>query len=170
MLASVKTALPRVGFYPSDQIEHRAISRPSRGDELLDVAPVHADKVNGAIGGDLGCCIERGFQKVDKFVAGHLTGRHRKLPVLRLAPPDDTSDRHVVWRIKKRHVSAFATDQARKIARTAGIATEQTMFGKAPEVANLRNTGAAEAIGGDVLGRIDCPILKIQVQEIDLGW
>src|SRR5260221_11498443 len=60
MLASVKTALPRVGFYPSDQIEHRAISRPSPGDEFLDVAPVHADKVNGAIRGDLGCGIDLG--------------------------------------------------------------------------------------------------------------
>ncbi len=34
------------------------------------------------------------------------------------------------------------------------------MFAKAPEVANLRDTGAAEAILGDVLGRIACPILE----------
>jgi hypothetical protein len=67
-------------------------------------------------------------------------------------------------------VSALAADQARKIARTAGIATEQAIFAKAPEVTNLRDTGAAEAILGDVLGRIACPILKIHVQEIDLGW
>jgi hypothetical protein len=67
-------------------------------------------------------------------------------------------------------VGALATDQARKIARTACIATEQTMFAKAPEVANLRDTGAAEAVLGDVVGRIACPILKVHVQEIDLGW
>jgi hypothetical protein len=44
------------------------------------------------------------------------------------------------------------------------------MFAKAPEVANLRDTGAAEAIVGDVLGRIACPILKVHVQDVDLGW
>ena len=44
------------------------------------------------------------------------------------------------------------------------------MFAKAPEVANLRDTGAAEAILGDVLGRIACPILKVHVQDVDLGW
>ena len=67
-------------------------------------------------------------------------------------------------------MSALATDQARKIAATAGITTEQAMFAKAPEVTRLRHAGAAEAIVGDVLGRIACPVLKIQVQEIDLGW
>src|SRR6202158_228700 len=41
---------------------------------------------------------------------------------------------------------------------------------KAPEVANLRDRGAAEAIVGDVLGRIACPILKVHVQDVDLGW
>src|SRR5260221_10649031 len=148
MLASVKTALPRVGLYPHDKIEHRAVDAPSSGDQFLDMAPVHADIVHGAIGRDLGCCIECGFQKGDEFVAGHLPGRHRKLPVLRVAPSDNTSNRHVVRRIKKRHVGALATDQARKIARTACIATEQTMFAKAPEVANLRDTGPPRQSSG----------------------
>ena len=67
-------------------------------------------------------------------------------------------------------MGAFVTDQARKIAGTTGITTEQAMLAKAPEVTRLRHTGAAEAIVGDVLGRIACPVLKIQVQEIDLGW
>src|SRR6266404_6897472 len=115
MLASVKTALPCVGFYPRDQIEHRAVSRPSRGDEFLDMAPVHAGKMNGAIGRDLGCCIECGFQKVDEFVAGHLARRHRKLPVLRLAAPDDTSDRHIVRGIKECHMGTLVTDEACEI-------------------------------------------------------
>jgi hypothetical protein len=55
-------------------------------------------------------------------------------------------------------VSALATDQARKIAGTAGITTVQAMLAKAPEVTRLRYTGAAEAIVGDVLGRIACPV------------
>jgi len=66
-------------------------------------------------------------------------------------------------------VGALVTDQARKIAGTAGITTEQAMFTKAPVVTRLRHTGAAEAIVGDVLRQIARPVLKIQVQEIDLG-
>jgi len=66
-------------------------------------------------------------------------------------------------------VGTLVTDEARKIARTSCIAAEQTMFAKAPEVTNLRDRGAAETIVGDVLGRIACPVVKIQVQEVDLG-
>src|ERR1700680_2380152 len=50
MLTSVETALPCVGFYPRNQIEHGAVDTPSGGDQFLDLAPVHANKVNGAVG------------------------------------------------------------------------------------------------------------------------
>jgi hypothetical protein len=52
MLASAKAALPCIGFYPGDLIEHRPVDAPSGGDQFLDVAPIHAGKMHGAVRGN----------------------------------------------------------------------------------------------------------------------
>ena len=49
VLAPVKAALAGVGLHPDDQIEHGAIDARPACDQFADVAPVHADKMHGAV-------------------------------------------------------------------------------------------------------------------------
>ena len=49
VLAPVKAALAGVGFHPGNEIEHGAIDGAAGGDQFADVAPIHADKMHGAV-------------------------------------------------------------------------------------------------------------------------
>ena len=49
MLAAVERALAGIRLYPYREIEHLAVNHAAGFDELTDVAPVHADVMNGTI-------------------------------------------------------------------------------------------------------------------------
>ena len=66
VLAAIEAALAGVGLHPSDQIEHRPVDAAARGNQFLDMAPIHTHKVNGPIDRDLGRGTKRLFQKGDE--------------------------------------------------------------------------------------------------------
>src|SRR5215470_549868 len=49
MLAAVERALASIRLYPHREIEHLAVDHLAGFDELTDMAPVHADIMNGTI-------------------------------------------------------------------------------------------------------------------------
>src|SRR5262249_14786271 len=49
MLAAVERALAGIRLYPHREIEHLAVDHAAGVDELTDMAPVHADVMNGII-------------------------------------------------------------------------------------------------------------------------
>src|SRR5260370_1316474 len=49
MLAAVERALAGIRLYPHREIQHLAVDHPAGFDELTDMAPVHADIMNGTI-------------------------------------------------------------------------------------------------------------------------
>src|SRR4051812_28499257 len=79
VLTSIEAALARVSLHPRDQIEHCPVRAPAGGNQLLDMAPIHTDKVNGAIDRGFGCGAYRFLQKSDERITRHLAGCHGKL-------------------------------------------------------------------------------------------
>ena len=72
VLAPVKAALAGIGLHPSNEVKHRAIGDTAGFHQFADMAPVHADKMHGAVGGGT-CCQREGLrEKARKDRRGHL--------------------------------------------------------------------------------------------------
>src|SRR5262249_28079813 len=103
MLTPVKRTLAGVRLYPHREIEHLTVDRVAGFDELADMAPVHADIMQGTVPRD--CCglPERAFEECDKIRAGELAGCHGEFGVLDLATADNVAHANIVRWIQKGH-------------------------------------------------------------------
>ena len=169
MLAPIKGALAGIRFHPNGKIECGTIDLLTGLEQLTDVAPIHADKVNGAIARYRRGFAERILQKFNKFAAGKLAGAHNEFAMLDPAASHDVTDRNVVGRIHERHRGLAAAHQEREVAFTAGICAEQAVLVQVPEVAQLghgwcRSPRGIERVGG--IGRV---FLEVCGELINLG-
>src|SRR5262249_15568379 len=82
VLAAVERALAGIRLYPHREIEHLAVDHAAGFDELTDMAPIHADIMNGTITRDRCSLRQRAFEEPDEVLAGTLAGCHRELGVL----------------------------------------------------------------------------------------
>ncbi len=133
---AIEGAHAAVGLHPNAKILQFLIDAFAGSQDFGHMPPIHTDEVNRAVGGS-GCQVTKnGLQKPSKLVRGHFAGRHGEFAVLLLAKAGDvTRDRHVVRRIGKDDRGLGLAQQCRIGGRVRGIATEQSMPAKPPEVA-----------------------------------
>lgn len=111
---AVETAHPAIVLGPDDQVLHLVIDRTAGGEDLGQVAPVHADEVDRPVHAVIGQKLECGGQETCELLGRHLGRGHRELAVLHLARIADMAvDRHVVGRV--RGVSIYGKRRRDKI-------------------------------------------------------
>src|SRR5262249_42503828 len=79
VLASIEAPHPGVGLIPDAQVLELAIDLAAGRQHLAHMPPVHANLVDGAVGGVLDQEAENGLQKGSKFRLAHLAAAHRKI-------------------------------------------------------------------------------------------
>jgi hypothetical protein len=82
VLAPIERALAGVRLHPDRQVQDIAIDGTAGLEQLADMAPVHADEMQGAIAGCRRGRRQRAFEELHEIRARELTGRHRKFGVL----------------------------------------------------------------------------------------
>ena len=63
VLAAVKRTLAGIRFHPHREVEHVAVDHAAGFDQLADMAPVHADVMNGTITRDRCSFCQGGFEE-----------------------------------------------------------------------------------------------------------
>src|SRR5206468_3155627 len=117
--------LAGIGLVPDDQIEHVAIDFASDARKRVDMPPIHADVVNGAVAGGADSRPEASRQKRSEYDVGHLAGGEGEL-VMTHAPAtlDMAADPYVVRRVGEDHRRWFALRETRVIRSLARVAAQ----------------------------------------------
>src|SRR3984893_5740459 len=146
VVAAVERAHPGIVLDPDAEVFQLAIDAVSGGHQLLDVAPVHADEVQGAVTAECREVPESLAEKGGEFGSVHLARGHRKGAMMdRAEATRVTIDRHIVGRVDEYHCGPFLAHQRREGRGIEGIAAQDTMAAEDPRIADLAERGATAA-------------------------
>jgi hypothetical protein len=100
VLAAVERAHPGIVLDPDTEVFQLAIGVATGGQQLFDMAPVHADEVQRTVNAECGEVAESLAEKGCEFGSVHLARGHREGAVVdRAEATCMTLDRHVVGRV-----------------------------------------------------------------------
>jgi hypothetical protein len=115
VLAAVERTHPGIIFDPDAQVLRLAIGGPTGGQQLLDVAPVHADEMDGAGNAKRRQVAESLAEKGREFGTVHLARSHQEGAMVGGAEAARMAfDRHVIGRIGEPHRRLFFAHQSRE--------------------------------------------------------
>src|ERR1700745_3923146 len=96
MSAAVERALTGIGLCPDHQVHHLVVYCAAGLEQFAEVAPIHADVMDGAVARDRSHRRQALLEELDKVGARELTGSHGKFAVLDLAATDNVTDADIV--------------------------------------------------------------------------
>ena len=109
VLGPVERAHAAIVLVPDAQVLLLGIEAAGGGQQLIDVPPVHADKVNRAVRAMGDQMAEHGLEEPGELDLGHLAGGHDEVLVPFLAEPGHISgDGNVVGRVGPDHLSEIS--------------------------------------------------------------
>ena len=109
VLRAVEGAHAGVGLDPDAQILERELRRAACHEQFIEMAPVHADEGDGAIGAVGADLFEGGREEGRELVFRHLARGHRELGVLDLPESRHVAvDRHIIRRVGEHHLRLLA--------------------------------------------------------------
>lgn len=112
VLRTIERTHPGIGLGPDADVLQLIIDAVTCHQQLMRMAPVHANEVQGPfcrIGGKTRHDINK---EPDKFLAGHFSGGHGKFTVADTAKAGDMSlNRDIIRRIGKDHLRPIFTHQ-----------------------------------------------------------
>src|SRR5262245_34207631 len=147
VLAAVERALACIRLYPDCEVERVRIDGAAGFEQFADVAPIHADEMNGAVTGHRRGRRQRALQEVDETSARQFAGCHSEFGMLDLAATDDVADAHIIGRIQESHRGASVAHQTSQVVRVARIAAQETVTAQFPEVARLAHWRGGARVG-----------------------
>ncbi|UGY17354.1 hypothetical protein WDM22_09130 [Bradyrhizobium septentrionale] len=138
VLGAVERAHAGVALGPDADVFKLAIGVLAGCEHVLDMAPIDALELDGAIGRKGSKMAEDTGKESSEFFCGHFAGGHGKFPVLDLSEPRDVArDRDVIGRVGKHHLRALLSKQRLVGLGLGGIAANQAVLANSPDTANL---------------------------------
>ena len=135
VLGAVERAHAGIRLVPDAEVQEAAIDRSSDRRDLLHVAPVHADKMHGAVARHRGDGAQRLLQEGAERVVRHLAGGHGEFAVPS-ALIGVTVDLHIVGRIEKGRIDLLAlADHALEKGDIPSVAAPDPVLAADPDVA-----------------------------------
>jgi hypothetical protein len=133
--AGAKRSHSSIGLIPDAQVELVTVELLAHNRHVLEMAPVHADKVDRAIARNIDASAQCVIQERPEFGIAHFPRRHCKLAVAAFHI-GMAVDAHVIGRIQERTVHvAVVADHATQKSTIAAITAADAMAAQLPDVA-----------------------------------
>src|SRR5205807_726672 len=137
--------------------------------QRVNVPPIHARKMHGALARHGSRRAQRILQEFDKFIRPELARRHGKFGMFDTAATNDVLYFDIVWRIEKRHCGAGLAQNFPQGLSIPSISAPKPMRPKVPQIPGLA-LGWAGRVGIEFIKRIGRVFLKINEYLINLNW
>jgi hypothetical protein len=140
VLAAVERAHPAIVLDPNAEVLQLVIGGSAGGQQLLDMAPVHADEVQRAVEAECYEVAESLAKKAGEFGSIHLARGHRERPMVdRAETTRMPTDRHIVGRVGEHHRGALLAQKRRESRGIERAAAEHAMATEQPQIPDLVN-------------------------------
>jgi hypothetical protein len=174
VLRAIERPHAAIGLGPNTQILELAVGALGRGQHLADVTPVHADVMDGAVGGMRGKIAEDRLEEARELGFGHFACGHGELAVLHRAEAADMAvDRNIVGGIGEYHLRTLISKQTGINGGIRRIAADQPVFTDQPEIARACDGRARVVDLWDLVRRVALirvrpSCLQLAEQDVDL--
>src|ERR1700738_1629931 len=155
VLAAVQRTHTGIVLDPDAEVFQFAIGFRTCGQQLVEVAPVHADVVQRPSCTEGGQVPQSLTKKGGEFGLVHLTHGHRERAMVDRAEPAHIAvDFHVVRRVGKGRRGVFLAHQRREGQSIEGAAAQQPMVAEEPEIAPLADRRRGPGVMKPVTSRL----------------
>src|SRR5205085_1538398 len=143
VLAAVERPHPAIVLDPNTEVLQLVVGGSAGRQQLLEMAPVHADEVQRTADAECHEVAESLAKKAGEFGSIHLARGHREGPMVdRAETTRMTIDRHIIRRVGEHHRGAFFAQQRLESRGIERAAAEHAMATEQPEIPDLADRRA----------------------------
>src|SRR5262249_37943702 len=166
---TIETTLAGVGLIPDQKIFPFRIKGQCGAEQLVKVAPVYEDIVDGSIAAAADGAADEAIENGPERGRRHLAGGHRKFSMAHLAAAHRVAvDPHVVGRVTDHHLGELSLQKRFVSLAALGIATDKAMPAELPNVTKLGYRRPFRTKTPQVIGRVSRRgLLRTVYQQVD---